>query len=108
MGALKFKRVGGASNFISLKNHKEGDILINGDTFTASEVSTGLYPGKPVFVFTSDEGEVSKITGTGLLTHIMNDVEIGSVVRIVYGGKKNVNGNQTHQFTVEVAVDDDE
>ena len=111
---MKFKKLTrtvkpGELRFIILKDHKEGDIIVNGDKLIEKGVEgpDAKYPGKDFWVFESDEGEKSKLNGYAFLSVLMEDAEIGKYYQIIYKGKtgKTDNGN-SHQFEVLVGEEE--
>jgi len=109
MSKMTFKKVSGSNNYIKLADHKDGDIIVNGDKLIEKGVSgeESNYPGKNIYTFKSDEGETSILNGYAFLDSIMEDVEVGRYVQIIYKGKNGKTKNGTsHQFEVLVGEED--
>ena len=104
---MKFEKLG-KSPYVKLADHKSGDILVNGDKLDRVEIAdeNAMFPGKKTYVFKSDEGEETKLSGTGLLDAIMEEAEIGQYFQITYKGKKKVKNGMAHQFDVAVGTED--
>ena len=98
-------------NYIDLKIAKKGDVLVNGDKFIGRREVSKNGRDWVNYLFESDQGEVTAISGTGQLKYKMDvesAVQIGEKILLTHEGRETVRGTpNVHQFTLLVAVNEE-